>query len=540
VKTFPLLQLFILAIAWLAHPASAVLPPAAPDFTAVDSYVEAQMKEARIPGVALAIVQDDHIVHLQGYGVADPAGRPVTPQTPFLIASTVKPFTALAIMQLVEAGRVELDAPVQRYLPWFRVADEAASTQITVRHLLTHTSGLSEAVGNEIPVSANASEAALEQRVRRLSAAHLNRPVGARFEYSSANYDTLGLIVQTVSGQPYETYVQQHIFAPLDMRRTFPSVAEAEPHGLATGYRSWFGFPIPFDAPRPRAYAPSGWTTASSAEDLAHFAIAALNGGRYGNTTPLNVSPEGLAAMQQPAVRSYNDATFYGLGWNVTTMSGVPAVWAGGDAMNFKTRLVLAPEQRLAVVVLVNMNSANVNSGRFELHRGVLSLLLGQQPAAVATSHSLQLYVTMSVILIVSLLFVAGMIRSVLRLRRRPATPEKGHYGWRARIAPIGLPLALALTWALLLLLGLPQVGGRSLPFLLLYVPDLGYMLIASAALALAWGIISIFVSLSDLTSNDRFGLNSEIGDFTSEQRTLPTPPRMKTVLEMRNQISNL
>ena len=110
-RTFPLFTLFILAITWLAHPASAAPSPPSPDFTAIDTYVEAQMKAARIPGVALAIVQDDQIVHLQGYGVADPAGRPVTPQTPFLIASTVKPFTALAIMQHVEAGRVSWTRP---------------------------------------------------------------------------------------------------------------------------------------------------------------------------------------------------------------------------------------------------------------------------------------------------------------------------------------------------------------------------------------------------------------------------------------------
>jgi CubicO group peptidase (beta-lactamase class C family) len=93
-----------------------------------------------IPGVALAIVKDDQILYLKGYGQADPSGRPMTPQTPLILGSITKSFTALAVMQLVEAGKVELDAPVQKYIPWFRVADANASAQITVRQLLYQTS----------------------------------------------------------------------------------------------------------------------------------------------------------------------------------------------------------------------------------------------------------------------------------------------------------------------------------------------------------------------------------------------------------------
>ncbi len=88
-----------------------------PDFAAIDAFIEAEMRAARIPGMALGIVQGDRIVHLQGFGVADPSGRQVTPQTPFHIASVTKPFTALAIMQLVDQGKLDLDAPVQRYIP---------------------------------------------------------------------------------------------------------------------------------------------------------------------------------------------------------------------------------------------------------------------------------------------------------------------------------------------------------------------------------------------------------------------------------------
>ena len=100
-----------------------------PAFAEIDRYVEEQRQARHIPGIALGIVRDGEIVHVRGFGDADSSGRPVSPQTPFIIGSLTKSFTALAIMQLEEAGELELDAPVQRYLPWFRVADADASAR---------------------------------------------------------------------------------------------------------------------------------------------------------------------------------------------------------------------------------------------------------------------------------------------------------------------------------------------------------------------------------------------------------------------------
>src|ERR671924_141586 len=157
----------------------------------------------RVPGLALGIVQDDRVVYLRGYGNADPSGREVTPQTPFYVASVYKPFTALAIMQLVEAGKLELDQPVQRYLPWFQVADAAASASITIRHLLTHASGLPDKAAGES--DANRS---LEQMVRDLKDAPLTQPVGTTDQYCNDCFGVLELLVQVVSRQPYEEFIQ--------------------------------------------------------------------------------------------------------------------------------------------------------------------------------------------------------------------------------------------------------------------------------------------------------------------------------------------
>jgi CubicO group peptidase (beta-lactamase class C family) len=150
-------------------------------------------------------------------------------------------------MQLVEAGKIELDAPVQRYLPWFRVADSVASAHMTVRHLLIQVSGLSTAVGLQMFTDGPAETP--EQYVRNLSTVALTKPVGATYQYSNANYAILGLIVQVVSGVPFETYLQQHVLTPLQMKQSFVSRDKAKEAGLAQGHRSWFGFPVPIDLP---------------------------------------------------------------------------------------------------------------------------------------------------------------------------------------------------------------------------------------------------------------------------------------------------
>jgi CubicO group peptidase (beta-lactamase class C family) len=151
------------------------------EFEAVDAYISTKMEDLGIPGAALVIVQGDRIVHLKGFGVADADGRPITPQTPFFTGSTGKSFTALAFMQLVEAGKINLDAPVQTFLPWFRVADPVAAARITVRQLLNLTSGLPQAIGQTQLAIADLSDSAIENNVRALANIELIAPPGERY-----------------------------------------------------------------------------------------------------------------------------------------------------------------------------------------------------------------------------------------------------------------------------------------------------------------------------------------------------------------------
>jgi len=489
------LAMLALAVCLTAATAGAAPSPttlAGPDFAAIDAYVDTQMREQRLPGLALGIVQGDQIVHLKGFGIADPSGRPVTPQTPFMIGSVTKSFTALAIMQLVEQGEVDLDAPVQRYLPWFRVADETASAQITVRHLLNQTSGLSNATGKQFQASRDMRADALERQTRWLRTARLTQPVGATFQYSNANWWPLGMLIQTVSGQPYDVYIQQHILAPLQMRQSFTSVADAQAQGMATGYRYWFGRYLPADpqdSGHHRGMLQEGGVI-SSAEDMAHYLIALLNQGRYNGAAV--VSPAGMAEVQRPAVPIGQSAdTFYAMGLDVGPINGVPTVRHDGSMFNFHANLVLIPEGRWGIILLENAYS--VSDDEFGPQRlqgiatGVTSLLVDRQPPPSASNWSvLMVY---SAILGIIVAQVVGMLRSVALLRRWRARPEDHPRGWLGICWRVVLPLISNASWGLIILVGLPQVFAP-LPVLMLGAPDLGPLLVGSGVVAFGWGII--------------------------------------------------
>jgi CubicO group peptidase (beta-lactamase class C family) len=490
IATAMLLAAVVVTGAFLAsHPggsdvtAATGAPTGAPDFAAIDKFVKAEMDAQRVPGLALGIVQNDRIVHMRGFGKADHSGRAVSPQTPFVIGSLSKSVTALAIMQLVEARKVDLDAPAQRYIPWFRVADKAASAKITVRHLLNQTSGLSTKTGRSFQGNGDTSASALTRAVRKLRTVQLTTPVGATHQYSTINYSVLGLIVQAASGQSYENYIQQHVFDALQMSNSYTSQAAAEPHGLATGHRYWLGRPAAAKEPYNRGLLPAGYLI-SSAEDMSHYLIAQLNDGHYDGAAIL--SPAGTAAMHRPAAPTARPDTSYGMGWFVGPVNGIPAVFHQGETFNYHANIVLLPGSHQGVVLLMNAeNSADLFiRGRMgTISEGVASLLAGRKPASPPSNTGI--FVVYALLLGAIVLQLRGMLRSAaaLRRRRRPT----GRFGPKART---GVALARNLGWAGLVLVLLPKQMGAPLPILAQGLPDLAYPLMLSGVVALCWSVL--------------------------------------------------
>lgn len=465
-------------------------PMSVTDFAAIDSYVEAQMKDIGLPGVALGIVEGDQIVHLKGYGIADPTGRAVTPQTPFLVGSLAKPVTALAIMQLVEAGQVDLDAPVRDYLPYFRLADGQDSAAITVRHLLNHTSGLSSATGNEEFPSAAMLDWTPEERVRELSDNSLSHEVGTTYEYSNVNYVLLALIVESVSGQSFERYVQGHIFDPLNMRQSTYYAAGTKSPDSAAGYQQWFGIPVASDVPLPRSGNSSGGLIAS-AEDMTHFLIAQLNDGRYENVTV--IMPAGMAEMHAPAARVADTDSFYAMGWEVETVDGSTILSHSGHHANYVAKMLMAGDGR-GIVVMTNANSLLAATRATGIPAGVASLLSGQQPPANDGVPAIRM-IYWGIISIVALQLI-GMAWSLVMLWRwsRDSHPVRRPRGWLGVVWHIVLPFVLNLMLAILLTMVVPAIlpGGLSLRGIIFLYPDLGYAMATSAVVAFIWIIRTV------------------------------------------------
>jgi CubicO group peptidase (beta-lactamase class C family) len=458
------------------------------DWHAIDESITAKMQIPHIPGIALAIVKGDQIVYLKGYGQADSSGRPVTPQTPFLIGSISKSFTALAVMQLVEEGLVHLDAPVQQYIPWFRVADQQVSAHISVRQLLNQTSGLPQVY--ETQLSLDQDDSALERTVRSLSTVSLSHPMGT-FGYSNANYDTLGVLVQTVSGQSYENYVKHHIFAPLTMQTSFVSQEEARLHGMASGYRWWFGVPVPVILPYNRASLPSGYII-SSAEDMAHFLIAQMNGGRYGDVSVL--SSDGIALMHTELVKGT-----YGMGWESVQINGRTLLNHDGGTANFQASMFFDPKFRVGVFLAANVINAldafSSPPGSAPLD-GPTTRAMAISVLSLVTNQPLpdQGVGIVWLTLLFDLVVVALTTMLLLSLMRMP-----GRYRW---LAQRGLARWSALAWCSMLLAALHF----ALPFVVLYLalnvpawkvlvlfqPDLGYWLEAVALVVFLKGWLEL------------------------------------------------
>jgi beta-lactamase family protein len=269
------------------------------------------------------------------------------------------------------------------------------------------------------------------------------------------------------------------------MQNSYTSQAEAQPQGLAAGYHYAFGMPMAVDLPHNRGLLPAGYLI-SSAEDMAHYLIAQLNDGNYKDAALL--SPDGMLEMHSPAVPSGATDTSYGMGWFVGPINGIPAVHHQGETFNFHSNMILLPESQWGIVVLINgENSMDLMFGTARIAsiaNGVTSLLAGQQPPAPPANTSV--WVVYGILIALIVVQVGGVIWSARKLLRGRLTDRQVRVGRQ-----IILPLILNLVWALITLLILPKVMfGLPLTILATGLPDLGYTLLISGWIALAWAIL--------------------------------------------------
>ncbi|MBQ1020755.1 beta-lactamase family protein [Micromonospora sp. D93] len=469
--------------AGLAAPVAAS-PAAVDDLAAGERYLRTYLKQIKAPGLAYAVIRGDEVLQRGAWGV-DGDGRPITTQTPFLLGSTSKSFTALAVAQLVEAGRVDLDTTASTYLPWLRLGGADTAPTVTVRQLLTHTSGLPQVWSTDLTDRYDNRPGALARSVRDLASVR-HTAAGQTHQYSDANYMILGALVENVTGDTFGGYLRRHVLDPLQMTHSAATVDEARAVGIPAGHRYYFGRPQRFSAPFDTAGVPYGFL-AASLDDLAHYAIAQLGGGRYGDTRILEA--QSMRQLQAGAVATGHGT--YGFGWRNSTLDGVGTriVWHAGATPDFFTHIVLAPDSNLAVIIMTNVYGPYMDpllsAGAFNLAR----ILHGGSPAT-ASEDPMQVWALaglLGVAAVLLTLLVWSWAR-VLRRRRGACVPPV-----RSR----GRTIAATCTWigacALVAVGAAWQVPalweGAGLAKLQLWAPDVGHgirvVVVLAAALAL-------------------------------------------------------
>ncbi|MEU4566206.1 serine hydrolase domain-containing protein [Micromonospora sp. NPDC023956] len=414
------LAALVLALA----PAPGPAPAPAVDAASIDAVVDAYRETTGIPGVAVAVTRGREVVHTAGYGHTA-TGAPVTDRTVMAVASLSKSVTALAVMQLVDAGRVRLDAPVREYLPEFRMADGRAAA-ITVRHLLHQTSGMSDLTYRS---SGAPAPRTLEAAVASMRTARLAADPGARFEYHNPNYQVAARLVEVVGGQPFDDHLRQHVFRPLGMgdSRTGATADDLPPE--ARGHRMLAGMAVAL--PEPPAFGAGSGGVLSTAHDLAAWLVAQNDRGRGPDGTPV-VSAAALAEThRRPATGSY------AMGWTIgETPSGAPLVDHTGGLITVTAYQAVLPASGYGIVVLANAGSQYGDAP--DLGARLVDLVEGRTVSPPPSPTPLILIDVVLLLLTIGAGFLAvrGVQRSrhwVARCRPGPATV--------ARLLPYLLPL---------------------------------------------------------------------------------------------------
>jgi CubicO group peptidase (beta-lactamase class C family) len=335
----------------------------------IDRYIQAKLAKSSIPGLAIAVIHKDTLLFTKGYGTTS-TNTPVTADTPFAIASLSKAFTALAIMQLVEAGQISLDTPIKKYIPSFTPADPQVAS-ITVRQLLHQTSGLADTGFPELAFSEQPNT--LDEAINQQKKAQLVSRPGEQFHYHNPNYRLLAKIVEAVSKEPFASYMQKHIFKPLQMTNTSDVSTTSSlftgPQRVDEGHIFFLGKPIAVREPSWFIDGAAG--IRSSVNDMARWLIYQQNSERSGSTQL--VSHQSMALMHNAPSGT---TLHYGMGWIVGPKA---TLYHSGILWTYSAEQLLLTQEGYGVILLFN-SGVNPFVDYNSFIQGVADILAGRQP----------------------------------------------------------------------------------------------------------------------------------------------------------------
>ena len=324
----------------------------------ISAWIEGQRAYSGLPGVSLAVVHDQTLVWAAGFGWADvERRRPATAETLYRIASITKTFTATAILQLRDAGQLQLDDPLTRHLPWFSIAGKHSDAPpITLRHLLTHTSGLPREAA--FPYWTDFDFPTTERLREGLARQESILATETQWKYSNLALALAGEVVEAVSGEPWPQYVKAHILDPLGMKDTLVLAPDPDDPRLARPYGR--RMPDGSRAAPPhvdtRGISPAANMT-TSVTDLARFAMLQFRDGPTGGAQILRGST--LREMQRVHWLEPDWQAGWGLGFRILRTGGKTSFGHGGSLPGYRTQLRIWPADKLAVIAMTNADDGD-------------------------------------------------------------------------------------------------------------------------------------------------------------------------------------
>jgi CubicO group peptidase (beta-lactamase class C family) len=328
-----------------------VLHVSAQDFTALEQTVKEELARTKVPGASMAIVRGDRVVYAKGFGMASvETSEPVRPEMLLRLGSTTKMLTATALVGLSLEGKIDLNTPIGKYVAGL----PPTISTITANQLLSHTSGLHD----EAPMLGSHDESALGDGIRKWTDGWLFTKPGRVYSYSNPGYWMAGYLVEVLSGKPYADAMNERVFAPCAMTRTTLRPMVAITYPMSQGHEERGGSVM---IPRPAGDNASGWPAGSvfsSVQDLSRYVIAFMNDGMLEGKRVLD--PRIFASMSAPHSKLPGEGGSYGYGLNISEVRGIHMVQHSGSRLGYGSAIRMAPEQRVAVIVLANRTGANL------------------------------------------------------------------------------------------------------------------------------------------------------------------------------------
>lgn len=439
----------------------------------INEFMRDSMKKYKIPGASLAIVQDGKLIYQEGFGEQS-NGAPVTKDTMFTIGSVSKPITSLAIMKLVDDGRVDLDQEISQYLPHFHYRKDSSYQEVTIRQLLTHTSGISSYDGMVLADRNLRGEDAIATAVQELSGVSLNHEPGEVHEYSPANYLLLAKVIENVSYQSFTTFMDDEIFKRIGMDRTVSNYRDAEELGYQPGFQTWFGKPIKSKGFMDDSGAPYGYMVSTS-DDISRFIRFMLDGG--GGL----LSEKTFSMYTSPQVHRKEDM-YYGYGWRISANADDSYYFHGGETPDSRSELFINPNGNYGFILLTNKNNFSEVHSTIWMRDGIKKILEnGTMPEVKPVNHHLQ-WIVCSITVFIFLLCVWNLSR----LRTKAAIKKRV---W-IFIGSLSLLLAIGIIPLLSYFFSTPWHSIN------LYAPDIAFIIKLLVGTFTLNGVLLLMISL--------------------------------------------